>query len=195
VGHDPLSRTPVTSLLNRAVAGDRSAADEVFAEIYSELKRLASIQRRRLAAGDTLITTAIVHEAYLRMLGDTETGWNDRQHFFCSAARAMRDLLVEEARRKLSRKRGGDWRRVELAEVAGVSVSPEEIHDLDAALSRLEREIPEDAQIVILRYFTGLTMPETARLLGRPLRTVERRWKFCRAWLARELGQDESHQK
>lgn len=188
-------RASLTALLNRAAAGDRTAADQVFAEIYAELKRLASIQRRRISAGDTLFTTAIVHEAYLRLIGHAEPGWNDRQHFFCSAARAMRDILVEEARRKLSRKRGGDLRRIELADVGAATATPEEIHDLDRALSRLEREVPEDAQIVLLRYFTGLSMPETAKVLGRPLRSVERRWQFCRAWLARELGKARAPEK
>jgi RNA polymerase sigma factor (TIGR02999 family) len=180
-------RKDMTDLLKRAASGDASAGDEVFAEIYDELKRLASIQRGRASKGETLVTTAIVHEAYLRLVGRGDVDWNDRNHFFCSAARAMRDVVVDEARRKRSRKRGGDQRRVELTEVAGSASTPEDLLDLDDALSRLEREIPEDAQIVLLRYFTGLSLPETAQVLGRSLRTVERRWQFCRAWLAKEL--------
>lgn len=182
----------LTNLLNRAAHGDRSAAERVFAEIHGELRRLASIQRRRMRPPDaTLATTALVNEAYLRLMGKSMPDWNGRHHFFCTAARSMRDILVEDARRRLRKKRGGGQQHVELDENVGPPLtdrSPEEVLELDLALGKLERALPEDHEVVMLRYFAGLSMPEIADILGRPLRTIERRWQFCRAWLRNELG-------
>ena len=187
-----MSREPsvITTLLNRAAAGDRDAGEQVFSEVYGELRRLAAIQRRRLRPHETLATTALVHEAYLRMMGKERPDWTGRNHFYCTAARSMRDILVEDARRRLRIKRGGDQNRVDLDQVEGelTTASPEEVLELDEALRRLEAEMPEDYQMVMLRYFTGLTMEEAAEVLDTPLRTLQRRWRFCRAWLRKELG-------
>lgn len=182
---------PVTELLHLAADGDAGAASEVFSLLYGELRRLAASQRARLPAGETLGTTAIVHEAYLRMVGKLDVPWADRHHFFCTAARSMRDLLVDEARRRSSAKRGGDLKRADPDELERVvTASPEDVIALDLALQKLEREDEDDHRIVMLRYFAGLTVPETAGVLGIPQRTVERRWRFCRSWLARELREE-----
>jgi RNA polymerase sigma factor (TIGR02999 family) len=142
--------------------------------------------------GETLGTTAIVHEAYLRLVGRLDVSWNDRHHFFCTAARSMRDLLVDEARRKSAAKRGGDLKRADPEELERVvTASPEEVIALDLVLQKLEKEDENDHRLVMLRYFAGLTVPEIADVLAMPQRTVERRWQFCRAWLARELRGEE----
>ncbi len=180
---------PVTVLLNLAARGDLDARAAVFPRIYDELKRIARAKRGLMGAGETLRTTALVHEAYLRLVGKETLAFRDRHHFLCTAARAMRDLLVEEARRKSRKKRGGSQHRVELDEIGQVlDTAPEDILALHMALEKLEREDPEDYEVVMLRYFAGLTAEETAEAQGVATRTVERRWRFCRAWLARELG-------
>ncbi len=180
--------TELTALLNRAVQGDQAAAETVFTEVYQELRRLAAIQRGRLRPTDTLPTAAVVNEAYLRLLGRQNLQWNDRHHFFCTAARAMRDILVEDARRRAAKKRGGSQHRVTLDNIEGeIGTSDEQLIELDMALKKLEQDTPENAQLVLLRYFGGLTMDEIADVLQTSLRSVERRWRFCRAWLAREL--------
>ncbi len=178
----------ITRLLNEAASGDAEAGRRVFPAIYGELRRLASSRASRLPAGATLQTTALVHEAYLRIVGKNPDGWNGARHFYFTAARAMRDILVEDARRKSSAKRGGDRERVPLEEIAAtLDGDPEAILALDAALSKLEREDSEGHQLVLLRFFTGLSVPETAEVLGASTRTVERKWRFLRIWLAREL--------
>jgi RNA polymerase sigma factor (TIGR02999 family) len=183
------TNTGLTDLLLRAGGGDALAQDEVFRTLYGELRRLAAAQRRRLRPGDTLNTTALVHEAYLRLVGRVDVGWNGRRHFFWSAARSMRDILVDEARRKSAQKRGGELLRVDLeAEDCVIEFRPRSLLALDAALGKLQREDEDDHRIVMLRYFVGLTVAEVADVLGLPLRTVERRWRFCRSWLARELS-------
>jgi len=180
----------ITGLLNLAAQGNRDAAEEVFPRIYLELKRLARAQRFRAGEGETLRTTALVHEAYLRLAGKERLLFTGKHHFFCSAARAMRDLVVEGARRKSRKKRGGDLRRVELDDIGQVlDSSPEEILALNAAIEKLAKEDLEDHEILMLRYFAGLSAGEIAGLKGVSARTVERRWRFCRAWLARELGE------
>jgi RNA polymerase sigma factor (TIGR02999 family) len=179
----------ITELLHRAGEGDAAAQQLVFQTLYAELHRLASAQRARLRTGETLNTTALVHEAYLRLLGRLDVDWTCRHHFFCTAARSMRDILVDEARRKSAQKRGGDLHRVSLDAVDRVvEFRPEDLLALERALTKLEREDEIDHRIVMLRYFAGLTVPEVADVLGIPLRNVERRWKFCRSWLARELA-------
>jgi len=182
-------RADITQLLELAGGGDGDASRRVFALLYDELRRLAAAQRAPVRAGDTLNTTAVVHEAFLKLVGRDGVSFNGRHHFFCTAARSMRDILVDEARRKTSRKRGGDLQRVELFDVADrIPVTPEQMIDLDNVLRKLEADHADDFQIVMLRYFTGLTVPEVADVLGLAQRTVERRWRFCRSWLTRELG-------
>jgi RNA polymerase sigma factor (TIGR02999 family) len=180
---------PVTELLHLAADGDPAAANEVFSLLYGEFRRLAAAQRAHLPVGETLGTTAVVHEAYLRLVGRLDIPWADRNHFFCAAARSMRDLLVDEARRRSAAKRGGELKRADPGELETVLTAPaEDVIALDQALRKLEREDEDDHRIVMLRYFAGLTVPETAEVLGLAQRTVERRWRFCRSWLARELG-------
>ncbi len=180
---------PITALLHRAGEGDASAQAQVFRALYEELRRLAAAQRHRHHPGETLNTTALVHEAYIRLVGRLDIDWNDRNHFFCTAARSMRDILVDEARTKGARKRGGELRRVDLEPLeCAVEFRPDDLLALDAALGRLEKEDATDHRIVMLRYFAGLTVPEIADVLRIPQRTVERRWRFCRSWLAREIS-------
>jgi len=144
----------------------------------------------RLGPGQTLTPTELVHEAYLRVVDGKRDSFEGRRHFFFAVSRAMRDLLVEGARRRGSLKRGGNYMRlpVEVAELT--TVDPQEsILDLDFALRKLERESPERAQVVVLSYFGGLTHPEIAEILGLSRATIERRWSYARIWLRRELSQ------
>ncbi len=178
----------ITELLNRAAKGDADAVRDVFPAIYRELRSLASSKLSRVPPGGTLQTTALVHEAYLRVAGRNSEGWESARHFYFTAARAMRDILVEEARRKASEKRGGGRERVPLEEITlTIDGAPEEMLALDAALTKLEQEDPEGHKLVMLRFFTGLTVPECAEMLATSVRTVERRWRFLRAWLARQV--------
>jgi RNA polymerase sigma factor (TIGR02999 family) len=180
----------ITELLNRAAQGDIAAAGEVFPVIYSELRRLASAKLSRMPHGATLQTTALVHEAYLRIVDRNPQGWESIRHFYFTAARAMRDILVEEARRRSSVKRGGGQAPAPLEEAESAwafDTTPEEVLALDSALTKLEQEDEEGHRLVLLRYYTGLSLPEIARVLGTSLRTVERRWRFLRVWLQREL--------
>lgn len=177
----------ITRLLNLAAAGDAEAAGEVFPLIYDHLRQLAAGRRARLPHGETLQTTALVHEAYLRLVDRHPEGWSGERHFYFTAVRAMRDILVEEARRVGAEKRGGDWERVELSEQWVFDAPPDEVLTLERALGKLQDDDPQGHELVLLRYYTGLSLPEIATLLEVPLRTLERRWRFLRAWLAREL--------
>jgi RNA polymerase sigma factor (TIGR02999 family) len=182
----------VTRLLDAAVAGDRRAAAELLPLVYDELRKLAAVRVRAEAPGQTLDATALVHEAYLRLVGDQQAAtrpvWDGRGHFFAAAAEAMRRILVEAARRKNRQKHGGELERVDL-ELAQPA-APDPRHDLlalDAALTRLATEDGQAARLVELRYFAGLTVAEAAESLGLSPRTADRLWAFARAWLHREL--------
>jgi RNA polymerase sigma factor (TIGR02999 family) len=180
----------VTRLLDAAGAGDAKAAADLLPLVYDELRRLAAARLAVEPAGQTLQPTALVHEAFLRLVGPVdEAQWSGRGHFFAAAAEAIRRILVEGARRRAAEKRGGDRHRVDLDEAAAVVVPGQDAHllDLDAALTRLAGADPAAARLVELRYFAGLTMPAAAAALGQPLRTAERNWTFARAWLHREL--------
>lgn len=179
----------ITRLLNQAAQGDRQAAREVFPIIYGELRRLASSKLSRFPPGGTLQTTVLVHETYLRVVNRNPEGWEGARHFYFVASRAMRDILVEDARRKASQKRGGDRERVDLDEDLPwpYDVAPEDVLSIDAALSKLEKTDPEGHRLVLLHFYTGLPHTEIAGLLGTSVRTIERKWRFLRAWLAREL--------
>jgi len=182
----------VSRLLEAAVNGDRRAADELLPLVYDELRRLAA---RRMAAGkpgQTLDATALVHEAYLRLVGSGAGDgqqWDGRGHFFAAAAEAMRRILVENARRRSRLKHGGELNRVpiENAELPG-GPTPEQILALDEALSRLAIEEPAAAKVVELRYFTGLSIDETADALGISRATANRHWAYAKAWLRCEMG-------
>jgi RNA polymerase sigma factor (TIGR02999 family) len=178
-----------TRLLRAAQAGDATAADQLLPLVYEELRKLAQARMAGMPPGQTLQPTALVHEAYLRLLGKSGLHLEDRKHFFFVAARAMRDILVEQARSKAGPTRGGRLRRVELDEsVAVQKPPPEEVLSVNEALAELEREDPQKAQIVNLRYFVGMSMSEIADVLGVSERTLHRHWRFIRAWLRARLG-------
>lgn len=186
-------RRHVTQLLEMAGAGDARASEELLPLVYDELRRLARGQmknERGGPGGQTLQATALVHEAYLRLVGDTELRWQNRAHFFGAAARAMRRILVDRARHRGRRKRGGDWERVELGDQSlpgAVAGGGPDLVGLDAALERLEAEDSRKAEVVMLRYFAGLSIEETAAALSLSPATVKNEWMFARAWLKREL--------
>jgi RNA polymerase sigma factor (TIGR02999 family) len=186
----------VTRLLDAAAAGDRRAAADLLPLVYDELRRLAAACLTAEPSGNTLQPTALVHEAYLRLVGAAEgEHWNHRGHFFAAAAEAIRRILVENARRKKRIKHGGDRRRLSLEEAASLVQAPsEDLDALDEALSRLAAHEPVKAEVVKLRFFAGLTMPEVARSLDLSLATAERYWTDARLWLYAELT-DEDRQK
>ncbi len=178
----------VTRLLERAGRGDRQAAEELLPLVYDELRSLARARLARERAGQTLQPTALVHEAYLRLVEGADPGWENRGHFFAAAAEAMRRILVERARRRARRRHGGELRRTTLSEEAAVGApQPDELLAVDEALRRLEARDAAMAEVVKLRYFVGLSVEETAEALGSSVRTVGRQWRAARAWLAREL--------
>ncbi len=179
----------ITQLLNLAARGDTRAGREVFPAIYQELRGLASARLIGLPRNGTIQTTALVNEAYLRIVQRNPVGWESIRHFYFTAARAMRDILVEEARRKTAAKRGGGVKNVPLDEEEWAYEStPEAVLLLDAALARLERVDPDGHRLLLLRFYAGLTLEEIAGLIGASVKTAERKWRFLRAWLARELG-------
>jgi RNA polymerase sigma factor (TIGR02999 family) len=174
---------------DRAEPGMQPAA-ELVPVVYAELRRLAATMAGRLPPGQTLQPTALVHEAYLRLVGDQDPGWSGRRHFFGAAARAMRDILVEQTRRKGAQKHGGGGHRVELTEGLAIIEPPaDDLLAVDEAIRKLQAERPHLAEIASLRYFAGLSVDETAAVLGISASTLAREWRFARAWLARQLGQ------
>jgi RNA polymerase sigma factor (TIGR02999 family) len=173
---------------NGASAPDIQQAAELLPVVYAELRRLAVALSGRLPPGQTLQPTALVHEAYVRLVGDTDPGWNGRRHFFGAAARAMREILVEQARRKAALKHGGGARRVELIDGLAIIEPPaDDLLAVDEAIEKLQAEKPHLAEIAMLRYFVGLSVDEAAAVLGISASTVARDWRFARAWLARNL--------
>jgi len=169
-------------------------AQDLLPLVYDELRMLARSRLRKTPPGQTFGATALVHEAYLRIVGRQDPGWDGRGHFFGAAARAMRDILVEHVRRKMTLKRGGDRRRVPVEQAEPTFEPPsDDILAIDEAVKRLERDDPRKGRIVYLRYFTGRTTAETATALGVSVGTIEREWRYIRAWLQRELMVDESH--
>jgi RNA polymerase sigma factor (TIGR02999 family) len=181
----------VTRVLDRAQAGDPKAAEELLPLVYDELRRLAVRRMANEHADHTLQPTALVHEAWLRLVGGGQQYWNSRAHFFCAAAEAMRRILIESSRRKQSQQRGGDWQRCELDESVFVLERPTaELLDIDAALEKLAREDALAANLVKLRYFVGLTLPEAAQALDISPRTADRLWAYARSWLRQELEQE-----
>lgn len=183
----------VTRILAAIEQGDQRASAELLPLVYDELRRLAAVELRGEASGNTLQPTALVHEAYLRLVDqDSEPHWNHRGHFYAAAAEAMRRILVESARRKQTLKRGGERERVSLDAVdpAAPQRHPD-LLELDEALARLEESRPQVARLVSLRYFGGLTMEQAAQALRVPLRTAERDWAYARAWLLAELRRED----
>jgi RNA polymerase sigma factor (TIGR02999 family) len=175
----------MTDLEESPSPGGNQPAAALLPDLYAELRRLAAALTTRLRPGQTLQPTALVHEAYLRLVGNRDPGWEGRRHFFGAAARAMREILIEQARRKGSRKRGGRARRVELSEgLALIEPPADDLLALDEAIQQLQAEKPQHAEVVLLRYYTGLSVEETAAVVGRSVSTVTREWRFARAWLA-----------
>src|SRR5262245_10345329 len=181
----------VTRLLGAAAAGDPVAAAELLPLVYDELRKLAAVRMAEEKPGQTLQATALVHEAYVRLVGgEANAQWNGRGHFFAAAAEAMRRILMDNARRQRLSWHCGVWCRVELDEVTAESVAPAcRLSDFDEVLSRLQVAAPLAARLVELRYFASLTMAEAADALGITVRTAERNWTFARAWLHRELSE------
>jgi RNA polymerase sigma factor (TIGR02999 family) len=182
----------ITHILQRIESGEPLASSELLPLVYDQLRKLAARQLQREPSGLTLQPTALVNEAYVRLVDKPlEPNWNHRGHFFSAAATAMRRILVERARRKKSKKGGGEIERVPFDElVFGSTGSRHDLIALDEALSELERQKPELAKLVSLRFFAGLAMPDVARSLGMPLRTAERQWSYAKAWLLSELAND-----
>jgi RNA polymerase sigma factor (TIGR02999 family) len=182
----------VTRLLSAIEQGDPQAAAHLLPLVYDELRKLAASRLAQEKPGQTLDATALVHEAYLRLVdADGAEQWNSRGHFFAAAAEAMRRILVEQARRKDRIKYGGEHQRVDLESGCLVSAAPSlDLLALDQALSRLAETEPAKAELVKLRFFAGLTMPEAAAALGISLATAERYWTFAKSWLYAELADD-----
>ena len=181
----------VTRILSAIDQGDPRAAERLLPLVYDELRRLAAQRLADESPGQTLQPTALVHEAYLRLTGNDGSGqnWDHRGHFFAAAAEAMRRVLVENARRKKRVKRGGDQQRVSMEAAESMVEGPtEDIVALDDALNRLTAHDPVKAEVVKLRYFAGLTMPEIARTLDISLATAERYWAYARTWLYADLA-------
>ncbi|MBP7049867.1 MAG: sigma-70 family RNA polymerase sigma factor [Phycisphaerae bacterium] len=181
----------VTRILNAIERGDTKATDELLPLVYEELRLLAAQKLSHEKPGQTLQATALVHEAYLRLVGDEPHSWNSRNHFFMAAAEAMRRILIERARRRKELKYGGDQGRVDLDDVVLPSDDPEfsaRLLALDEALEKLSRQDKIKADVVKLRYFAGLTIEQTAEVLGFSRNTAKRCWAYARAWLLQEIG-------
>lgn len=178
----------VTRILNAAQAGDPKATEELLPLVYDELRRLAGHKMSGESSGHTLQATALVHEAWLRLAGSNQSGWENRAHFFAAAAESMRRILVEHARRRLSQKRGGGAAHDELDESSIVlTAPPDELLAVNDALDKLKQEDPAAAELVKLRYFVGMTMDEAASAIGLAKRTAEGIWTFAKAWLGKEI--------
>jgi RNA polymerase sigma factor (TIGR02999 family) len=181
----------VTKIIQAIDAGDPHAAAHLLPLVYDELRGLAVQRLAQEKPGQTLDPTALVHEAYLRLVGDRpEQSWDHRGHFFAAAAEAMRRILVDVARRKQAVRHGGGRRRVDLQDYHHITQSPDDLLALDDALTRFASEEPAKAELVKLRFFGGLTTPEAAAVLGISVASAERWWAFARTWLYSELQQD-----
>ncbi len=188
----PAPQKSVTLLLQAMGHGSADAGEELLRMVYAELRELAGARLRNLPPGQTLQPTALVNEAYIRLLGKEHPDWQGRRHFFFAAARAMHDVLVEAARKKAALKHGGAWRRSGQELLADVFESPpEELLALDEALQDLERQAPDLARLVQLRFFAGLTEAEAADVLAVSERTIQRQWRLARARLFARLSEEE----
>ncbi len=179
----------ITHLLEQVADGDQSAADELLPLVYAQLRAVAQLRMAGERKDHTLQATALVHEAYLKLVGSRDVPWANQAHFYAAAAEAMRRVLLDHAKAKGREKRGGKQNRVPLnvVDLANIGDS-QEILALDDAICRLEQQEPEAGQVVRLRFYAGLSIDDTAAALGLAPRTVDRRWQFARAWLFRELS-------
>jgi RNA polymerase sigma factor (TIGR02999 family) len=184
-----ISLNDVTRILSAIEQGDPKASDGLLPLIYEELRKLAAQRLAHEAPGQTFQATALVHEAYVRLVGDREgRGWDSRGHFFAAAAEAMRRILIERARGKGRVKRGGQWRRVDLEDLSlAVAAPPDLLLTLDEAIAGLEGEDPTAAGLVRLRYYAGLSVEDAAAALRISTATAYRHWAYARAWLASDL--------
>ncbi len=182
--------TDVTRILTAIQGGDRAAADKLLVIVYDELRRLAAQLLAREAPGQTLQATALVHEAYLRLVGPGEKRWEGRRHFFSAAAEAMRRILVDNARRKQRLRHGGGRKRQELDESC-LAIRPpaDDLLALDEALEKLGEVDEAKAELVKLRYFAGLSFQQCGEVLGIPVATAKWYWTYARSWLYREIGE------
>ena len=178
----------ITKALTELRQGSPGARDELVHLIYVELKKLASSKLRALPAHHTLQPTALVNEAYLKLMQGDGESWENRTHFFAAAAAAMRSILVDHARRRMAQKRGGEWKRVSLNEdIDGTEELSTQVLEVHEALEGLQKAHPRKSRIVELLFFGGLSVAETARIVGISDRMVKKHWRFARAWLAREI--------
>lgn len=183
----------LTETIAAARLGHRKAAADLMPLLYGELRSLGKALIRRQPPGQTLQATALVHEAYAKLVGSTDPGWDGRGHFFAAAAQAMREILVDQARRRAAIKRGGNLKREEFHDHHLPIESPvENILALDDALKKLEASDPAKGRIVMLRFFAGLTMEEIASELETSKSSIERQWRYIRAWLYKELDESDS---
>lgn len=181
----------ITQILTAIDSGEEKAAGELLPLVYDELRKLARHRMLGESADHTLQPTALVHEAYVRLIGKDDPGWQNRAHFFAAAAEAMRRILIDHARRRQADKRGGGLELQSLEVLQLVAPGPaEDLITLDEALLRLKQIEPQAAQVVQLRYFARLSLPEIAQMLGVSPRTTDRQWAYARAWLHRELRPD-----
>ncbi|MCB9854703.1 MAG: sigma-70 family RNA polymerase sigma factor [Phycisphaerales bacterium] len=181
-------QTQITMLIRQMGEGDSQASSDLLPLVYEELRALAEARLRRIPPGQTLQPTALVHEAYMRIVGANDQDWNGRGHFFFAAARAMHDILVENARRKAALKRGGDRHRVDASQLTDAIEAPaEDMIALSESLNRLEVAYPRKHRVVMLRFFGGLRQDEIALSLDVSERTVRQDWQFARTWLHRHL--------
>ena len=188
----PVNPGEVTVILQRIGQGDAQAADQLLPLLYAELRKLAAAKMARESAGQTLQPTALVHEAWLRLGGDDQPAWQNRAHFFASAAEAMRRILIDRARRRRTARHGGGQQRVDIddIEIADVTAGDDELLAVHEALDRFAAEEPKKAEFVKLRYFGGFTLEEAAQALDLPLGTAKRWWAYSRAWLFRAIKSD-----
>ena len=184
-----MGMSDVTSILSAIERGEAKAADELLPLVYQELRKLAAARMANETPGHTLQPTALVHEAYIRLIGDPNRKWDGRAHFFGAAAEAMRRILIDSARRKRALRHGGEFQRLDIQDIeVTAKTAPDELLEVDEALEKFAAHDPQKAELVKLRYFAGLTIEEAAEALGISPATAKRWWTFSRAWLYQEMG-------